>query len=102
MRTATTQIEPVNLVQAAILVTGPDRAPALQWIVDTSLLSEELTEFHQEVIGGRGSLIHHEQVRGAPRGYTELRVAISEVPAAVLEQLPRRIHAAITLLGRAG
>lgn len=100
MRTATTQIETVDLVPAAILVTGPDQAPALQWIVDTSLLGEELTAFHQEAIRGRGNLVQHEPVRGAPKGYTELRVPIAQVPADVMARLPRRIRAAITLLGQ--
>ena len=100
MYLAPPQVEPINLTQAAILLTRPDQAPALQWIVDTSLLGEELIAFHQEALRGRGTLVQHEQVRGAPRGYTEVRVAISEVPADVVERLPRRIHAAIELLGR--
>ena len=98
MYLAPAPVEPMNLTQAAILLTRPDQAPALQWIVDTSLLGEELIAFHAETLGGRGSMVQHEPVRGAPRGYTELRVPVSEVPADVVERLPRRIHRAIASL----
>lgn len=100
MQIAPTQVEPINLTQAAILVTRPGEDPALQWIVDTGLLGEELLAFHQEAMDGRGVIVQHDPVRGAPRGYTELRVAVTEVPADVIERLPRRIHAAVAPLRR--
>ncbi len=95
VNTAANDIDPRCFVKAAVLVTRPGEAPALEWIVDTSLHGPELTAFHQSALGGLGTLIEHGPVRGAPRGFTELSVAVTDVPRDVIEQLPRRLRAAV-------
>lgn len=92
---AASEVDQTCFANTAILVTQPGEAPVLQWIVDTSLLGPELTAFHENALGGLGALIEHPPARGAPRGFTELRIATKDVPCDVVEQLHRRLRAAI-------
>lgn len=94
-------VDPMPFVQAAVLVTRPGEAPALQWIVDTSIHGPELTAFHQDALGGLGALVDHGPARGAPRGFTELRIVATDVPDDVVDQLPRRLRAALATMADA-
>lgn len=95
-KTGAVAIDPTFFVNGAVLLTRPGQAAALQWIVDTGLHGVELAAFHQEVIGEVGAITQHEPGRGAPHGFTELRVPVRDLPAGLIEQLPRRLRAAVT------
>lgn len=88
-----------HLLSLVALVTCLGQTPVLQWIVDTGVLGEELIAFHQSALGGAGTLVEHPAAKRAPRGFTEVRLPISELPTTVLVLLPRRLRATITDFG---
>lgn len=88
------QVESLPFIHSAALVTRPGEDPALQWIVETGLLSE-LSAFHDHSLGGAGTLTEHPPTRGASRGFVQLRVATRDLPAELVAQLPRRLRVAI-------
>lgn len=89
------QLEAPAFVQSAALVTRPGEDPALQWIVETGLLSE-LSAFHDHSLRGAGTLTEHPPTKGASRGFLQLRVATRDLPAELVDQLPRRLRVAIS------
>jgi hypothetical protein len=93
--TATTEVDPGRFPHLAVLVTRPGEAPVFQWIVDTALHGPELAIFHRVTLGGAGTLVEHPPAKGLPHGYTQIRVPVAELPAGVVEELPRRLRAAI-------